>query len=1635
MRTTRSTLRPFGVPLVLVLFTSLVLLALPGSARPAQDGGPDLSHVLRMCLVGNAQAERMQHHGWLETRLQVALPEDAISFRNLGFSADEVDIAQRTQGFGTQDEHLMRCGADTILAMFGFNESFAGPEGLGAFRAKLRAWVEHVQSQDFDGSLPFDSAKVVLVGSIPFEDLGNDTVDVDAMNARIRAVNQVIAEVADATDVEFLDVYGPMAERYEAIDEPLTINGIHLTDRGNLELANLVDLDELPVVDPDDPKVQEVRALVLEKNLLWFNRYRATDGYNVYGGRSSLEYGGQTNYEVLQRELHVLDALCHNLDRDIWRVKGVVDIPADVQVPEQIEVRTNKPGAGPEGTHVFQTGEDAIADMTLSPGMEVVCFADEQQFPELVNPVQMAFDTQGRLWVACWRTYPHWKPGDPMNDKLIVLEDTDGDGRADTCTTFADDLHNPTGFEFWMGGVIVANCPDILFLEDTDGDGKADKKERWLQGLSSADTHHGANSFAIGPDGALYFQEGVFHQSQIESIYGPIRNTNACVWRFHPRTWKVERYIPYGFANPHGHVFDRWGHDFVTDGTGNQNYDALAFSGHLEAPLKHANYFTFFPQRSRPAAATEILSSPAFPADQQGDYLIANVIGFQGIFQYEMLDEGSGFGAQETTPLVHSEDPNFRPVDIEVGPDGAVYFLDWHNPLIGHMQHHLRDPSRDQAHGRIYRIHHKDTPLIQPKAIAGQPIAEVVALLADPSDRVRLRARIELSGRDASEVLSAATAWMAGLDRAAPGFEHALLEGLWLQSQFDVLDRSALDTLLKAKEFRARAAAVRVVRHMRHRLVDAELLLRVAATDEHPRVRLEAVVGLSHVPTATAAEGALAVLQFTMDKFLDYALAETMRGLEPYWKPALSSGAPFADANPEGQAYALRSLDTQSLRGVHASSARDREVLSRHGLSSDDYLDAAASLGARRGRSTAAELLAVIDRIDKTAPMHADHLIGDLFGALADMESEPAAGDLTGLDYLSKRGQRAATRRFALAAHLRADGDAEAAWQAALTNVTALTSLLEALPHLKSNTIGETLYPRVQQLLDTPPAELAATLGTRPQVTGRYVRIELPGRARTLTLAEVEIYSAGVNVARKGKAAQSDTNWGGVASRATDGNRSGEWAANGQTHTNEDRPEPFWEIDLGEELAIDRIEIWNRTDADWGARLEGYTLRVMDGERSTVLRLDGQPAPAPRSVHTLTPPAVRVRQAAAAGLLHLGVQHEQAVATLVAKLGDPELGSTIARLLAGLDANAWPADQAVEVAGRLQRALRSRPAESFEGPTGRTLLALADSVLGVIPRDQALALYTLRRRLGPQVIVMGTVPDRMLFDKAEATVVAGRPVELVFTNSDIMPHNWVLTEPGALADVGRAAEAMSADPDADKKAYVPNHQGVLVSSGLLQPALTQTVTFIAPATPGDYPYVCTFPGHWVRMNGVLHVVKHLGDATSLPTDVAQAATTSRPFVRDWSFADLWLDLDAVTVREPANGRMIFEAASCIRCHAVDGVGANTGPVLADVIGKRERADLLRQILEPSREIHEGYASEILLTKNGLLHAGRVIEESAFEILMQDDPYAEDLLVLTPDEIDERTTSAISLMPEGLLNTFTKDEILDLLAYLESLVKD
>lgn len=1612
--------------------------ALPqGSRAPLRSGD-------RVALVGGALAARLQHDGWLETRLQLAFPELGLSLRNLGFSADTLTVRQRVDGFGTPDEWLARSRADVVFAFWGFNESFDGEAGLATFRADLAAWVEHVRGlRNAEGQV----LRVVLFSSVPFANPGNASLpDGAELNARLARYDAVQAEVAAVLGVPFVDLATPLRTRQARGAEGLSINGVHLTAAGNEVLADAVahafGVEEHPASD----RQAAVRAVVREKDLLWFNRYQATDGYNVHGGRSSLGYDGVTNFEVLQRELEVLDALCDALDPAIRAVARGEPRPAAPaigagSIPPLIEVATNLPGEGPGGTHLYLGGEEALAQMTAAPGLRVELFADEARFPELANPVQMSFDARGRLWVAVWPTYPHWQPGKPMNDKLLVFEDGDGDGSADRVQAFADDLHNPTGIEFWGGGVLVANPPDVLFLRDSDGDGRADVRERVLHGLSSGDTHHSANSFVLGPDGALYFQEGIFHRSQVETIHGPVRNRDAGAWRFEPRTWRVERHIPYDFLNPHGHVFDRWGQDFVTDGTTNENFWVAPFAGHLDAPLKHPRYFTFFEQRSRPAAATEILSSRHFPAENQGNLLIANVIGFRGIFQYAFEDADSGFGAREVEPLVFSADPNFRPVDIEVGPDGAVWFLDWHNALIGHMQHHLRDPSRDHEHGRVYRVVAEGRELLATGDLAVLATPALVERLASPEDRVRYRARIELSARPSDEVEAAALSWVSGLDADDPDYEHARLEALWTLQQHDRVNSLLLERVLASPDRRARAAAVRVVRGMRRRLGDPLPYLATAVRDEDARVRLEAVVACSSLDSSAAAEVALRALERPMDRSLDYALAETLRALESRWRAALAAGEPLAGENPRALAYLLAQLPDDELAGLQpgrfgaSEAALWEERLWRPGLASEDVLAALRALARLRGDAPEAEFLRAVARADADTGEHADHRLMSLFAVVGEFGT-PERARLEGeLRSLSRAGARTSTRRLALRARLRAEGAVDSIWDEAALAPLTLLELLEVVRLVDDPELAGLLFERVLGVLEQPLAPSEAS------TQGRYVRIELAGDARTLTLAEVEVLSGGANAARGGSASQSTTAWSGVAARAIDGNASPRFEDAGQTHTVEGRPNPWWELDLGHELPIEAVLLHNRGEEGgrFAARLDDARVLVLDEQRLPVFEAALGRAPVDVARIEVSAPATLLRGRAAIALASLAATAglgSQAAVELAGRFCDPVQQPYVVNALRYLPSATWPESVRADIGRALAAQFTFAAGSAFDGSDERELLAFADELAPHLAPEDARALRLARRPLGPQVIVIRSEPDSLMYDRTSFTVVAGRPVELVFENVDIMPHNLVVTAPGALAKVGRAAERMAADPAAAERGYVPDLPEVLRATRLLRPGESQRLEFVAPATPGDHPYVCTFPGHWLRMNGVMRVVAEYGVLEELAEPAAAGPVAARPFVREWSYAELAGALDGVDRRDPAPGRAVFEAASCVRCHAVEGSGGRTGPELVEVTGRRTTAELLAHVLEPSLEIAEAYQNEIFFMLDGTIHAGRVVREDGAQAWVQEDPYAErEPVAVALADVEERVVSNVSTMPSGLLSTFQRDEILALLAYLRSLAPE
>jgi glucose/arabinose dehydrogenase/lysophospholipase L1-like esterase len=870
------------------IILSIGLVLAFGWQRADAAPGFELNQGDHISLLGNGLADRFQHDGWLETLIQAQFPDRKISVRNLGFTGDEISQRMRCDNFGSPDDWLTRTKADVVFAFFGYNESFAGAAGLGKFKQDLSKFIKDTAKHSYNSKAP---ARLVLFAPIAHENLHDANLpDGAANNLNLKLYSEAMAEVAKEHDVQFVDLFSASLMLYAKATKPLTINGVHLNEHGDHLVAQAI-LQTLfhasPKSDHEAAYLEKLRSAVVDKDFYWYNRYRTVDGYNVYGGRSQLKFVDDVkNWDILQREMEVLDVMTANRDQRIWAVAQKKELKVnDTNAPDLIPVKSNKPGSGPNGEHVFLDPVEAIKHMKLAPGLKVNLFASEKEFPELAKPVQMAWDTQGRLWVAAWPSYPHWKPKDEMNDKLLVFEDTDGDGKADKCTAFAEHLHCPTGFEFYNGGVLVAQAPDLMFMKDTNGDGKADFQQRLLGGLGTADTHHTANSFVLDPGGALYFQEGVFHTTQTETPYGPpVRNVNAAVYRYEPRTHKFETYVAYDFANPHGHVFDRWGEDFVMDATGAEPYIGACFSGMTYYPQRHKRAPKLYEQRTRPCPGMEILSSAQFPDSMQGNLLVANVIGFLGILQYKIADTNSGFFGKEIEPIVESDDANFRPSDIKIGPDGAIYFLEWQNPIIGHMQHNLRDPSRDHIHGRIYRITYADRPLLKPAKIAGQPIPHLLELLHDPNDRVRALARIELGGRDTKEVIAEVKTWTAKLDSKSPNHEHDLLETLWVYQYHNVVNEPLLKQMLRSPDFHARAAATRVLCYWRDRVQDPLALLKVQAGDENPRVRLEAVRAASFFTTPQAAEVALETLNHPMDKYLKYTLDETMNTLDRFTK-------------------------------------------------------------------------------------------------------------------------------------------------------------------------------------------------------------------------------------------------------------------------------------------------------------------------------------------------------------------------------------------------------------------------------------------------------------------------------------------------------------------------------------------------------------------------------------------------------------------------------------------------------------------------------------------------------------------------------------------------------------------------------
>jgi len=568
------------------------------------------------------------------------------------------------------------------------------------------------------------------------------------------------------------------------------------------------------------------------------------------------------------------------------------------------------------------SSEAELASFKIAKGYDVSLFASEQD--GIANPIVMRWGPRGRLWVLCSLVYPQAIPSETPNDKLFILEDSDHDGKADTTRVFADRLNMPTGFALGNGGVYIGEGQDLVFLTDTNGDDRADHREVVLSGFGTGDTHQNINSFTWSPGGELLFCQGLHNFSRVETPWGIVRMNEHGVWRLRPRRMQLHAFRGCSGQNPWGLSHGHWGQPFAKS-NGNAVSELLPVMVHTEnrhPPLDIGG------TRIK-SMICEIIDSPALPDDLQGNIVIAGYFAHL-IDRLKITSDGAGHRGELLDPLWTTDHQSFRPVDIQTGPDGALYIADWYNPIIGHYQASLRHPDRDKTHGRIWRLTAEGKPAVRAPDYHLMPTRELLESLCRATLKERERLRIILSDRYAdsvrrSEIRRTIAKWVSSFDPQDPRLDHHIFEALCLHEWFEIVNPELLDRLLKSSEPLARSYATRVVGRWHDRLPTPLNYLRNSVTDPHPRVRLEAVVAASQLQSAEAMETAVLALDAPTDRFIKAALRQCAHALQRWWFTSLREGR-LAINNIGHLAFLLDQTSGQDAAGVARKILEDESL-------------------------------------------------------------------------------------------------------------------------------------------------------------------------------------------------------------------------------------------------------------------------------------------------------------------------------------------------------------------------------------------------------------------------------------------------------------------------------------------------------------------------------------------------------------------------------------------------------------------------------------------------------------------------------------------------------------------------------------
>ncbi len=906
-----------------ILLLAMLCPALAFAAAPAKPF--DLRDGDRVVFLGDTLMEREKDFGYIELMMTLRFPERNVTFRNLGWSADTpVGISRVSfdwpKGEGEMFRQLMeqikQVQPTVVVLGYGMASSFDGAAGLEKFTADYNKLIDGILALNKD-------TRFILLSPIRHEKLPPPLPDPARHNEMLAGYTKAIEGVAVKRGFNFVNLF-EWVERKSNPKDRYTENGIHLKGGGYLGISYAIhdnlgwnqNINELVLRN-------DLRENILAKNQLFFHRWRPENSTYLFLFRKH-EQGRNA------QEIPKFDPLIEAEEVKIAKLRrepAQANAKPETRNPKQNPL-PDKP-ATPFKTQPHPTFQ--LAD----PNLEVTLWAEN---PLLAKPIAMNWDARGRLWIASSSLYPQIEPGQAQDDKILILEDTNGDGKADKTTVFADGLLIPTGIEPGDGGVYVGQSTELLHFKDTDGDGIADQRRVVLSGFGTEDTHHILHTLRWGPDGQLYMNQSIYIHTHTETPHGVVRLNSGGTLALRPDTLELGVTMK-GLVNGWGHVWDDFGQEFQTDGAGGAG---------LNWNLPQATFLTYEGARRiigsvSPGAypkfcGLELIKSERFPKEWQGN---AVTLDFRAnrLVRFEILEQGAGYTTKQHE-FLRSTNVTFRPIDVKLGPDGALYIADWSNPIIQHGEVDFRDPRRDREHGRIWRVGYKGGKDVKAPELAKMSTVELLDQLPpvlSPNEFNRKQAQrvlIERAQSDpkarvqlAKDIGSWARARIHTHETALPALW--LLQALDLQTrEFGMLlssDNANFDHRVLAGTTRVLATQVGntpgipTLAKARMDSTTALDLLAKRITNDHPRVRIEALRALARIPTARSAELALSVLdQGQVEGFLEYALWLTINDLAEPWVAAVESGAWKIEGREKQLQYALKAIEPKLASGLMA---------------------------------------------------------------------------------------------------------------------------------------------------------------------------------------------------------------------------------------------------------------------------------------------------------------------------------------------------------------------------------------------------------------------------------------------------------------------------------------------------------------------------------------------------------------------------------------------------------------------------------------------------------------------------------------------------------------------------------------------